>query len=107
MFIGRFSELQQLEDKYKSGKSELVVIYGRRRIGKSSLVEKFAENKEYFFKFEGIEGEKTKGQMASFVKIMEKYIDDSFLSKIQFDSWHTLFDYLTEKLVDNKKRKKS
>lgn len=106
MFIGRIYELQQLEDKYKSGKSELAVIYGRRRIGKSSLVEKFAENKEFFFKFEGIEGEKTKGQMASFVKIMEKYIDDSFLSKIQFDSWHTLFDYLTEKLVDNKKRKK-
>jgi len=106
MFIGRTYELQQLKDKYNTGKSELVVIYGRRRIGKSSLVEKFAENKEFFFNFEGIEGENTKGQMASFVKIMGKYIDDSFLSKINFDSWHTVFDYLTEKLIDKKKRKK-
>ena len=106
MFIGRNVELQQLNDKYNTGKSELVVIYGRRRIGKSSLVEKFAEDKKFFFKFEGIEGENTKGQMASFVRIMGKYIDDSFLDKIDFDSWHTVFDYLTEKLVDEKKRKK-
>lgn len=106
MFIGRSYELQQLEDKYKTGKSELAVIYGRRRIGKSSLVDKFAENKGHFYKFEGIEGGNTKAQMASFVKIMGKYVDDSFLGKIQFDSWHTVFDYLTEKLVVNKKRKK-
>ncbi|MCP5050457.1 MAG: AAA family ATPase [bacterium] len=104
MFIGRTYELQQLKDKYNTGKSELAVIYGRRRIGKSSLVEKFAEDKE-FFKFEGIEGENTKGQIASFVKIMGKYVDDSFLNKIHFDSWHTVFDYLTEKLIDDKARK--
>lgn len=106
MFIGRRYELQQLEDKYNSGKSELAVIYGRRRIGKSSLVEKFAENKGFFFKFEGIEGENTKGQMASFVNMMGKHVHDPFLGKIHFDSWHTTFDYLTEKLLDNKKRKK-
>jgi len=105
MFIGRTHELQLLKDKYNTGKSELVVLYGRRRIGKSSLVEKFAEGKDFFFKFEGIEGENTKNQIASFVKIMGKYIDDSFLGKIDFDSWHTVFDYLTEKLVDKKKRK--
>lgn len=106
MFVGRRYELQQLDDKYNTGKSELAVIYGRRRIGKSSLVEKFAEDKRFFFKFEGLEGETTKGQMAAFVKIMGKYIDDSFLDKINFDSWHTVFDYLTEKLVDDKTREK-
>ncbi|MCK4760747.1 MAG: AAA family ATPase [Candidatus Aminicenantes bacterium] len=106
MFVGRKYELQQLEDKCSSSKSELVVIYGRRRIGKSSLVEKFAENKDFFYKFEGIEGENTKGQIDSFVNIMAKYIDDSFLGKIRFDSWHTVFDYLTEKVVSDKKRGK-
>lgn len=107
MFIGRKYELQQLEGKYSSSKSELAVIYGRRRIGKSSLVEKFAENKDFFFKFEGIEGENTKGQIDSFSNIMTKYIDDPFLGKIRFDSWHTVFDYLTGKLPDNKKQKKT
>lgn len=106
MFVGRTEELQQLTDKYNTGKSELIVIYGRRRIGKSSLVEKFTEDKDSYFKFEGIEGENTKKQIDSFVKIMGKYVDDSFFNKIDFDSWHTVFDYLTEKLVDKKRRKK-
>ena len=106
MFIGRTYELQQLQDKYNTNKSELVAIYGRRRIGKSSLVEKFAEDKEFFYKFEGIEGENTKGQMTTFAKILGNYVDDSFLDKIDFDSWHGLFQYLTERLVDNKNRQK-
>ncbi|MCU0286913.1 MAG: ATP-binding protein [Acidobacteria bacterium] len=104
MFVGRTHELQQLKEKYNTGKSELVVLYGRRRIGKSSLVEKFAGDKEFFLKFEGIEGENTKEQIASFVKMMGKYIADPFLKKIDFDSWHTVFDYLTEKLVDKTNR---
>lgn len=106
MFIGRTYELQQLQEKYNTNKSELVAIYGRRRIGKSSLVEKFAEDKPFFYKFEGLEGENTKGQMTAFKKILGQFVDDSFLDKIEFDSWHGLFQYLTEKLLDNKKRTK-
>ena len=45
MFVGRDHELRILEDAYRSPRSELVVIYGRRRIGKSSLVRQFAEGK--------------------------------------------------------------
>ena len=37
MFVGRENELKLLNDAYRSGKDELVVLYGRRRIGKSSL----------------------------------------------------------------------
>lgn len=106
VFIGRNHELQQLNDKYNTGKSELVAVYGRLRIGKSSLVEHFALDKDYFFKFEGIEGENTKGQITAFIKVLSKYVDDSFIDKINFDSWHTVLDYLTEKLTDNKKQKK-
>ena len=40
MFVGRDRELKVLEDAYGSPKSELVVLYGRRRIGKSSLVDR-------------------------------------------------------------------
>ncbi len=45
MFVGRKNELKLLNDAYRSGKDELVVLYGRRRIGKSSLVKCFAEKK--------------------------------------------------------------
>ena len=46
MFVGRKNELRMLNDAYRSGKDELVVLYGRRRIGKSSLVKRFAEKKK-------------------------------------------------------------
>lgn len=59
MFVGRRKELVLLEDAYRSPKSELVVIYGRRRIGKSSLVNHFGRGKSYFFPFEAVEGETT------------------------------------------------
>ena len=45
MFIGRKNELKLIEDAYPSEKDELVVLYGRRRIGKSSLVKYFAQKK--------------------------------------------------------------
>ena len=61
MFVGRCRELGILNEAYRTRKSELVVLYGRRRIGKSSLVYRFAENKPAFFSFEAIEGENTRG----------------------------------------------
>ena len=33
MFVGRKNELKLLNDAYRSKKDELVVLYGRRRIG--------------------------------------------------------------------------
>lgn len=47
MFIGRNSELQVLQDRYDSGQFECVVIYGRRRVGKTSLITEFLRGKPH------------------------------------------------------------
>jgi len=52
-FIGRINELKQLENLTKKRTSSLVVISGRRRIGKSRLVEEFAK-KYRFIRFSGL-----------------------------------------------------
>lgn len=44
MFIGRKRELDRLNGLWKKNVSSFVIIKGRRRIGKSRLIEKFAEN---------------------------------------------------------------
>ncbi len=49
MFIGRQEELQFLEEKYQSKEGQLIVIYGRRRIGKTETIKKFCENKKHIF----------------------------------------------------------
>lgn len=49
MFIGREAELKFLENKYKEDKGQLIVLYGRRRIGKTETLKKFCENKPHIF----------------------------------------------------------
>ena len=45
LFIGRKKELNELEARYRSGRKEFGVIYGRRRIGKSAIITHFLEDK--------------------------------------------------------------
>ncbi len=49
MFINRQVELEQLENLYHSGRAELFVLYGRRRVGKTELLRAFCENKPHIF----------------------------------------------------------
>lgn len=45
MFIGREKELSQLNHIYNSGKFEFAVIYGRRRVGKTAIINQFIKDK--------------------------------------------------------------
>ncbi|GHV89720.1 ATPase AAA [Spirochaetia bacterium] len=49
MFIGRQREQDFLNNKYQSETGELVVLYGRRRIGKTETLREFARGKEHIF----------------------------------------------------------
>lgn len=49
MFIGREAELSILNEKYGSGKGELVVLYGRRRVGKTETLRQFCRGREHVF----------------------------------------------------------
>ena len=48
-FYGRLGELESLQDAYESRSAEMAIIYGRRRIGKTALIQKFCEGKPVFF----------------------------------------------------------
>lgn len=52
-FVGRQQELKLLKDLLDKRSSSLVVVYGRRRIGKSRLVEEFGKG-SVFFSFAGL-----------------------------------------------------
>lgn len=45
MFYCRENELNKLEKRYLAGKFECAIIYGRRRVGKTSLINEFCKNK--------------------------------------------------------------
>lgn len=49
MFIGGETELKKLNQMYDSGHFEFTVIYGRRRIGKTTLITVFSKNKKAIY----------------------------------------------------------
>jgi len=49
MFYGRNAELKKLNDMYGSGQFEFAVIYGRRRVGKTTLIREFIKGKKSLF----------------------------------------------------------
>lgn len=46
MFVGRDSELSKLESLYEQGSFQMVVVYGRRRVGKTTLINEFCRGKK-------------------------------------------------------------
>ncbi len=106
MFVGRTHEIELLNEMYNSDKSELVVLYGRRRVGKSSLVRKFAERKTCFYVFEAVEGESTPSQIRHFTEQLKRQTQDPVLESVNFQTWDMVFSYLTDRIVNQPGKKK-
>ena len=49
MFIGRDAELAFLQNKYDEKKGQLIVLYGRRRVGKTETLREFCKGKPHVF----------------------------------------------------------
>ena len=47
MFLCREHELQVLNRRYQNNACECVVIYGRRRVGKTALITEFTKDKKH------------------------------------------------------------
>lgn len=83
MFIGRERELNSLEKLYASDKFEFAVIYGKRRVGKTALINHFIRNKKAIY-FMGVESN-DKQNLENFSKNILEYgvgiqADTAFLS---------------------------
>ena len=89
--IGRNDE-QKIFDRYlKSGKAELVALYGRRRVGKTYLIKSYFNN-EFDFSFTGMYDVSRGVQLAQFQKTLEKY---SGTPVRRFKDWFAAFDALS------------
>jgi len=100
MFIGREKEIATLEQTYRTAEGRLVVIYGRRRIGKSRLVEEFGEGKKSFYHFEAIEGLDTAGQIQHFTAQLFAQKKEPLAASLQFRTWNEVFSYVTDHLIE-------
>ena len=92
-FIGREQELKLLRNIMDSGKSEFVAVYGRRRVGKTYLIQEFFNCKFSFFATGIIDGDKEE-EMYSFTSSL---IEAGYKGR-QPVSWLEAFDALKETL---------
>ena len=96
--IGRIEEIQRLTDYVNSDKAEFLVIYGRRRVGKTFLVKQFFKEKFTFY-LSGAENASKKQQLFNFSVALNKCSGMDFSP---VDSWQKAFVQL-EKYLQNVK----
>jgi len=90
-FIGRTLELERLHAIGTIGQASIIIMYGRRRIGKTELLEQaFRERK--LLKFEGIEGLPQKAQFAHAMSQLATYAESRLLVKTVITSWKEFFE---------------
>ncbi len=101
-FVNRVSELDALEKRYKTENAEFTVIYGKRRVGKTELIKKFFENKPHIYFL--ADKRSDIDQLKELAGKMGECFQDSFVSRNGFSDWISIFEYLREKLKDEKHR---
>jgi len=102
MFIGREQELQFFEDKYNAPGGQLVVLYGRRRIGKTEVLREFAKGKPHVFYScrEITDGQ----QLAAFSKRLLHADSPAAKYITAFADWEAAFKSVLELPTNGKKK---
>ena len=90
MFIGRENELALLQDLYNSRNFEFLVVYGRRRVGKTALLSHFSRNKNAIF-FSAQEKNDALN-LSDFSKTVQMHFAGTTYGT--FSSWEAAFEYV-------------
>lgn len=93
--IARHNECKQIEECIASGRSEFVIVCGRRRIGKTFLVDSFFGGR-YDFTFVGSHRARTQIQLRQFAKALKAFSGKTYKP---FADWYDAFSALEEYIV--------
>jgi AAA+ ATPase superfamily predicted ATPase len=94
-FLNREKELSFLEKKWHEGGPQLIVLWGKRRVGKTELVKQFIKDKPHIY-FLGESTHETE-QLRRFSSAMGQFFDEPLLKTRGFENWQEAFGYLKDK----------
>ena len=99
-FIGRKAELEKLNTEYERN-GGFVVIYGRRRVGKTTLIKEFLKKKTafYFLATEELESQ----SMKRLAGVVARTTKNSYLQNAAFTDWLDLFQVIADYKTEEKK----
>lgn len=100
-FVNRKKELETLNIEYQREESSFVVIYGRRRVGKTALINHFNEDKDaiYFLAMEENENQNRE----NFKNIVAKHLDNNLLLNARVDRWEDIFEVIQNRAEKEKR----
>lgn len=91
-FVDREKELEFLNERYNAKNAEMIIIYGRRRVGKTELIKQFINGKKALYFLGELQNEDQLAAMYS--QTAGEILQDDFLKQNPFKTWHSFFDYL-------------
>ncbi len=94
-FIGRERELGVLEELWGSADAELFVLYGRRRVGKTELLQQFCQGRKAVY-FQAAQV-REKDNLRAFRDALATSLDDPLAASIEFPDWGAALDFALER----------
>ena len=99
-FVDREQEMETLQSEYEREGSSLVILYGRRRVGKTTLISEFIKGKKAMF-FLASEESEAQNRNAFKDKVAE-FIDSDLLRSAEIKNWDTLFKAIMDTPFNSK-----
>ena len=101
-FIGREEELKFLNERCKNPEAQLIIIYGRRRTGKTELIKEFVKDKNsiYFMCDKTTEKE----NLYNLARVAGQKFNNIILAENGFRDFYQFFDLLKESLKESLKK---
>lgn len=99
-FIDREAEMKTLENEYSREGSALVILYGRRRVGKTTLISEFIKDKNALFFLASEESEAQNRNV--FKDKVADFIDSDLIRNAAVSNWDVLFKVIVDAKLDSK-----
>lgn len=93
-FIDRVSEMEALKKEYERKGASFVVIYGRRRVGKTALINEFCKDKRALTFLATEENEKENRE--AFKNNVAEFCTNELLAASRVEKWETIFDVIVQ-----------
>ena len=100
-FVNRAKELEALEKQYAANQSSLVIVYGRRRVGKTALITEFLKSHSNSLYF--LATEESEMQNLNYFKVQVAEFTSNELLKSAAVDWLTVFKTLIDYKTETKK----
>lgn len=100
-FVDRKKEMEFLNKEYSKDESSLIILYGRRRTGKTSLIKEFGKNKNMIYFLATEESEIQNREM--FKNIIANHFNNELLNSTKVDNWEVLFKIIMSERKTDKK----